>query len=65
MKIYTILKILEKYFSEVQKQYPFWAEHDVIGFNVDYEIISKEDLEALDELGVFISDDYGSLIMFV
>ena len=65
MKIKTIFDILEKYLTDNQKEYPFWAEHDVIGFNVDYELISKEDLQALEYLGIFISKDYYSLIMFV
>ena len=65
MKIKKIIDILEKYLTEMQKQYPFWAEHDILGFNVNYEQISDEDLQALDDLGVFFSDEYHSLIMFV
>lgn len=65
MKIIEIIKILEPYLTEFQKKWPFWAEHDVLGFNVDYEIISKEDLQSLNELGVFYSDEDESLMMFV
>ena len=65
MKIIQILNILEKYFTEEQKRYPFWAEHDIIGLNVDYELISTEDLRILEMLGVFIDEGYNSLIMYV
>ena len=65
MKIIQILNILEKYFTEEQKRYPFWAEHDIIGFNIDYELISAEDLRILEIFGVFINKDYDSLIMYV
>lgn len=65
MKMIQILNILEKYFTDSQKEYPFWAEHDIIGFNVDYEIISKEDLKILEKLSVFINDEYNSLTMDV
>ena len=65
MKIIQILNILEKYFTEEQKRYPFWAEHDIIGLNVDYELISAEDLRILEMLGVFIDEGYNSLIMYV
>ena len=65
MKIRDIFDILEKYLTDEQKRYPFWAEHDIIGFNVDYELISKEDLRALEILGVHLDEDYNSLVMFV
>lgn len=65
MKIRDIFDILEKYLTDGQKRYPFWAEHDIIGFNVDYELISKEDLRALEILGVHLDEDYDSLVMFV
>ena len=64
MKILTILKILEPYMDDFQKDYPFWTEHDILGFQVDPEIISQEDLATLSELGVFFSQEYESLIMF-
>lgn len=62
MKIIEILKILQQY--NIDESYPFWAEHDVIGFYVNYEEISKEDLETLNALGCFYNDEYESLIMF-
>ena len=64
MKILEILNILEKYMTESQKEWPFWTEHDVLGFTVDYSIISVEDMERLKKLGVFYSSEYDSLIMF-
>jgi len=60
-RIFKILNILKKY---TNSNYPFWAEHEVIGFAIDYELISKKDLKELKELGVFISDFYDSLIMY-
>lgn len=60
-----ILNILEKYMTEGQKKYPFWTEHDVLGFNVDYEGISKEDAEVLKSLGVIFDDrEYDSIYIF-
>ena len=55
MKILEILNILEKYMTESQKEWPFWTEHDVLGFAVDYSIISVEDMERLKKLDVFYS----------
>ena len=64
MKILEILNILKKYMTESQKEWPFWTEHDVLGFTVDYSIISVEDMERLKKLDVFYSSEYDSLIMF-
>lgn len=60
-----ILGIMKKYCSEYNEAYPFWAEHDIIGLMLDWEEVSEEDLKRLDELGVFYSDEYNSLIKFV
>lgn len=65
MKIIKILNILEKYMGDVQKYYPLWAEHDIIGFNVDWEIISDEDMKQLQELDVILNKEYNSLTIFV
>ena len=62
MKLITILSILSKY--GLDEDYPLWAEHDVIGFRGPSNI-SQADLSTLDELGVFYSKEYNSLIMFV
>lgn len=64
MKIIKILNILEKYMTESQKEWPFWTEHDILGFIVDYELISPKDLKKLKELDVFYSSEYDSLIAF-
>ena len=64
MKIIEILNILEKYMTEYQKEYPFWAEHDILGFVIDYNLISQEDLKKLKDLDVFYDSEYDSLIMF-
>ena len=65
MKMRIILDILEKYLTDNQKTWPFWAEHDIIGFNVDYDLISREDKQALELLNVFYSEEYDSLMMWV
>lgn len=64
MTIIEILDILKKYMTESQKEYPFWTEHDVLGFTVDYTLISLEDMNQLKQLDVFYSSEYDSLIMF-
>ena len=64
MKIIEILNILEKYMTEYQKEYPFWTEHDILGFVIDYNLISQEDLKKLKDLDVFYDSEYDSLIMF-
>lgn len=63
MKIIDILKILSKY--GIDESYPLWAEHDIIGFYIDPEIISEEDMKALEELGVYYDEEYCGLAMFV
>ena len=60
MRLIEILKILQNY--GIDESYPCWAEHDIIGFYVDPELISKEDLESLEELGVFYDAEYQGLI---
>ena len=60
-----ILEIMKKYCNEFNEAYPFWAEHDIIGLNLNLEQIFEEDIKQLDELGVFYSDEYDSLIKFV
>ena len=62
MKLITILNILSKY--GLDEDYPLWAEHDIVGFRGPSNI-SQADLSTLDELGVFYSEEYDSLIMFV
>lgn len=64
MKMIRILEILEPYMTDSQKEYPFWAEHDVLGFNIDAELIQKVHLEELEELGVVYDEGDHSLIMF-
>lgn len=63
MNIIKILNLLQKY--DISEIYPLWAEHDIIGFYVDHEKISEEDINTLEELGCFFSEEYDSLIMFV
>ena len=64
MKIFEILNILKKYMTESQKEWSFWTEHDVLGFTVDYSIVSVKDMDRLKQLDVFYSSEYDSLIMF-
>ena len=61
-KYIKILTILSKY---TDSPYPLFCEHDVLGFIVEEEKISKEDKDELDKLGVFYSEEYCSLIKYV
>ena len=63
MRLIQILEILQKY--NIDENYPVWAEHNVIGFYVDHEEISKEDMESLEELGVHCDYEYESLVIYV
>ena len=65
MRLIQILKILEPYMDEFQKEYPLWAEHDIVGFKVDPESIQKCHLEELENLGVHFDSEYDSLVMYV
>lgn len=62
MKLIKILSILSVY--GLDENYPLWAEHDIIGFNVTPEL-PKEILDIIKKMGVFYSEEYDSLIMFV
>ena len=62
MKLIKILGILSAY--GLDEKYPLWAEHDMIGFNVSPHL-PQEILDILDKMGVFYSEEYNSLIMFV
>ena len=61
-KLIEILNIIKKYGNF---DYPIWCEHDVLGFIINPDIISKEDMKRLNELNVFYSDEYCSLIKYV
>lgn len=61
-QLLKILDILKKY--PCAKDFLF-AEHDVIGFNVDFEKISDIDIKKLSDLGVFFDYAYYSLVMYV
>lgn len=65
MRLIQILKILEPYMDEFQKEYSLWAEHDIVGFQVDPELIQKCHLEELESLGVHFDSEYDSLVMYV
>ena len=62
MRLIEILKILQKY--NIDESYPCWAEHDVIGFYIDYELISEEDRQTLEELNCFYDNEYDGLVMY-
>lgn len=62
-RLSKILQILNKYMDDFQKHWPIEADHDIIWFNVDPELVSKEDMKALEELSVFFDDDCDSLAM--
>jgi hypothetical protein len=54
------LQILLKYGNP---KYPFHCEHDYLYVNIQYELVSEEDLKTLDELGFFHdeeNDGFGS-----
>ena len=48
------LQILSKY---TETKYPTNCSHDVLFVNVDPELVSKEDIETLDALGFFVSEE--------
>ena len=56
---------MKKYRNGYNDEWPFWANHEIIGLNIDPAIISEEDMQILNELDVFYSDEYDSLIKFV
>ncbi len=59
------LTIARKYMSESEAKYPTGCEHDVLWLNVDVDKISAADLERLEQLSFFPSEEYaGSLISF-
>jgi len=62
MEIIEILNIFEQY--NIDTKYPISAEHDIIIFNINPEIIKQEDLNKLEKLGVFYSEEYCALIKF-
>ena len=60
-RMLKILSILQKY---ITSDYFLFTEHDVIGFIFDYDLLSQEDIEELNRLNVFYSDEYCSYIMY-
>ena len=63
MRLIEILEILKNY--NINEDYPVWAEHDVIGFNIDYDIISEDDKQSLEELGARYDAEYDNLVIYV
>ena len=50
------LQIMRKYGNP---DYPTHCEHDTMSFDIDVELVSEEDKDKLNELGIFVSDEYG------
>ena len=48
------LQILSKY---TETKYPTNCSHDLLFVNVDPKLVSKEDMETLDTLGFFVSEE--------
>ena len=61
-----LIKALQIFLKYANEKYPTHCEHDVmmIGEIDRKDIISEEDIEKLDELGFFWSDEYGSFISY-
>ena len=64
-RMIEICQILLKYVTPECEPYPFFAEHDVIGFLVDPTDISEEDMKSLTELHVYYDSEYDSLVIYV
>ena len=64
-RMIEICQILLPYCTDVAKEYGFWAEHDIIGFEVDPDIIPEEVLKELeDKYRVHYDDQYDSLVIY-
>ena len=61
-RILKILFILQKY---TKSEYFLFAEHDVIGFMFDYDLLTEEDEKALNDLSVFYDYEYNAYVMYV
>lgn len=64
-RMIEICQILLPYCTDIEKEYGFWAEHDMIGFTVDYDKIPDDILNQLDKLGCHIDYMYNSLVIYV
>lgn len=54
-----LLKAITIFVKYGNPQYPTHCEHDVMWINIDYRKVSQEDIEELDKLGFFTSDEDG------
>ena len=62
-RMIQICNILKKYCCD--DYCPFFTDYDILGFCVDIESISKEDLYTLtEELNLHYDEDYCALVMF-
>lgn len=58
--MFELIEALEIFSKYYQGNYPTHCEHDVLMIaGVDPDDVSEEDTKRLDELGFFISDEYG------
>ena len=65
-RMIEICQILLPYCTCEAKEYGFWAEHDVVGFNIDPDIIPEDILKKLeDEYRVHYDNEYNSLVIYV
>lgn len=56
------LQIFSKY---TNTKYPTWCEHDVMHIcDVNPDEVSQEDLERLDDLGFFVSQEDGEFMSY-
>jgi len=58
-----LIEALQIFLKYDNSEYPTHCEHDVLHVAVSSELMSKEDIEKLDELGFFI-DEYDGFSSF-
>lgn len=55
------LQIMRKY---TDTRYPTNCDHDIMIFNVDVTLVSEEDINELEKLGVKVGEQYGDLTLY-
>ena len=57
MSLSKLVEALNIFLKYGDVDHPTYCEHDVLMICVDPSVVSEEDIQTLDELGFFVSDD--------
>lgn len=59
-----LLEAINIFIKYGNPNYPTNCSHDELYVNIDSSLVSEEDIKRLDELGFFVSEEYGGFLSY-